>query len=216
MLVVRSKHKIRSIAAVVVIAAVIWPVMPEDFWLRMSTISFSSNTVREDDKSSLGRLHFWAVAVRMAQANPVLGVGHNAYHAAYNAYDTSNGLYGANRAVHSIWYGLMAELGYPGLGLFILIFIVAVVSTQKTIMEAKRGEIPPELGIYAAAIQTSYAAFIVGATFLSWQYKEMLWHFIGLSIGLRTAAAGAAVPAPIVAAEPARVELQPVPATRAV
>ena len=38
---------------------------------------------------------------------------------------------------------------------------------------------------YAVAIQTAFASCVVGGSFLPWQYTEMLWHFIALTMALR-------------------------------
>jgi probable O-glycosylation ligase (exosortase A-associated) len=196
--VVRSKHKIRTAIGAVIVGSVVYAVLPQDFWDRMSTIGLPQDEIEATDaasrsragdaRSAASRLHFWAVAKRMADANPLLGVGHNAYSPAYNRYDFLNGEYGRNRAVHSVWYGLLAELGYPGFAIFILIILLTFIETQRTIVLANRGQIPSELGLWAIAIQTGCAAFVVGGSFVSWQYNEMLWHFIGLGMALRTAA----------------------------
>ena len=73
-------------------------------------------TVSADQRNDVseGRLYFWEVAFEMANANPILGVGHNSFMAAFNQYDTSNGQYGTRRAVHSSWMAVLADLGYPG------------------------------------------------------------------------------------------------------
>ena len=73
----------------------------------------------ERDNSQQGRLHFWQVAVAMANDRPLPGVGHNGYERAYNTYDFSDGQYDRNRAVHSAWFGVLGEFGYPGLLLFV-------------------------------------------------------------------------------------------------
>ncbi len=68
----RSPHKFKTLAAVVLAAAVILPVLPQPFWDRMSTITASGE---ERDASQQGRLHFWQVAFAMANDRPLLGVG---------------------------------------------------------------------------------------------------------------------------------------------
>ena len=64
----------------------------------MSTITASAE---ERDDSQDGRLHFWQVAVAMANDRPLLGVGHAGYQSAYDQYDWSDGRYKTSRAVHS-------------------------------------------------------------------------------------------------------------------
>jgi hypothetical protein len=56
---------------------------------------------------------------------------------------------------------------------------------------------------YAIAVQAGFAACMVGGTFLSFQYNEMLWHFVGLSMALRGIAMRATQPVVVPAvAEP--------------
>lgn len=201
----RSPHKLKTVAAVVLATALVLPVLPQAFWDRMSTITAPSG---ERDDSSAGRLHFWQVAIAMADDRPLTGVGFAAYPKAYNQYDKSEGAFGADRAVHSAWFGVLAELGYPGLLLFIAIIVLSLGACRRVRLSAKRGEIPGPLGPYAAAMETSLVAFIVGGSFVSFQYIEMLWHFFALTVALERVAVAEA------AANRARAE-QVVPAAAA-
>jgi O-antigen ligase len=157
----------------------------------MGTIAFSEDELNEDDASSRGRLHFWRVALAMANDNPVLGVGHNAFNVTYDDYDFSHGEYGRGRAVHSTWLGVLAELGYVGASLFVLNFTLALHGTARVRRAAARKIVPAELGVFATALEASLVVFSVGGTFLSAQYIEMLWHLVGLSIALTAIAESA-------------------------
>jgi len=191
----RSDRKLRSALAGLVVAGTLLSVLPEDFWTRMSTIPTSQEMVEEvaegnteTDASQRGRLHFWRVAIDMAVANPMFGVGLNAYTRLYNEYDTSGGLYGGRRSVHSLWFGILAELGIPALLLFLLMIGLAVGSCGGVARQARKGELPRDYYYFAVAVQTGFGALIVGATFLPFQYTEILWHFVGLSMALRAIA----------------------------
>lgn len=185
----RSPHKIRYVAAVVVALALILPVLPQEYWDRMATLTVPAE---ERDESQTGRLHFWQVAVDMAEDHPFLGVGHRAYEPSYNRYDFSNGLHGENRAVHSAWFGVLAEVGYPGLLLYVSIVVVSLLACRRVRKQARREEIPKELGYYAIALETALVGFIVGGSFVSFQYCEMLWHYFGLTMALDRVAVTAA------------------------
>jgi probable O-glycosylation ligase (exosortase A-associated) len=180
----RSQHKLRTSIAIVTLVVLIVPILPQEFWDRMGTIALSEEELQEDDTSSRGRLHFWRVATQMAAAHPIVGIGHNAFTQAYDAYDFSRGTYGRGRAVHSSWFGVLAELGYLGFCLFTLVMVTATVSAMRVRRAAKRGEVSAELGAYAAALEKSFLVFAVGGTFLSMHYVEFLWHYVGLSIAL--------------------------------
>jgi probable O-glycosylation ligase (exosortase A-associated) len=179
MYLLRSRQKARVLLGMFMIILVVLPALPLGFWERMQTMQ-----TYEEDASATGRLHFWVVAVRMANAHPLLGIGHNAYNAAYNAFDFSKGEYGFGRSVHSSWFGVLAELGYVGMLLYAAIWYHAFRSCQQVRQQAAWGTIPAELGKCAIALEAGLAAFVVGGTFLPGQYSEMLWHFLGLTIVL--------------------------------
>jgi O-antigen ligase len=120
----------------------------------------------------------------MANDRPLTGVGHRGYERSYNRYDFSNGQYERNRAVHSSWFGMLAEGGYPGLALFVAIFGSSIFACRRVRKMAKRGEVTGSLGRYAIGMESSLVAFAVGGAFVSYHYNEMLWHFFGLSMAL--------------------------------
>ncbi|HYE89231.1 MAG TPA: putative O-glycosylation ligase, exosortase A system-associated [Vicinamibacterales bacterium] len=186
----RSPHKLRTVVAIALIAALVLPVLPQEFWTRMSTITVSTE---EQDESALGRLHFWEVAVAMANDRPFVGVGHSGYPRVYNQYDWTGGQFLTNRAVHSAWFGVLAESGYPGLVLFAAIIFGSFRACRRVRLAAQRGETNAALGPYAIALESSLVAFIVGGSFVSFQYCEMLWHFFALTIALERVAVAEAV-----------------------
>lgn len=183
----RSPNKVRTVLAFTIAVALILPVLPKAYWDRMSTIA-SPAEGEERDESQTGRLHFWEVAVSMANDRPLLGVGHRGYEPSYDAYDFSNGFHGKKRAVHSSWFGIFAEGGYPGLALFLAIFGSSVWACRRTRQMAKRGEVSDSLGRYAIGMESSLVAFAIGGAFVSYHYNEMLWHFFALTMALEQVA----------------------------
>ena len=184
--ILRTHHKIRNLLGVLVVLVIVLPALPDTFWNRMGTIRTYEE---EEDKSAIGRLHFWSVAGAMATRNPILGIGFNSYNNAYDAYDVSAGKYGNDRSVHSSFFGVLAELGYVGLFLYVLILLSAFRACAYVRRVASRNGALVDLGKGAVAIQTSLVAFVVGGSFVSFQYNEILWHVIGLSMVLRRLAA---------------------------
>lgn len=176
----RSANKLRNLAIILGISLLMLPMLPSVFWNRMETIQ----TYKEvNDESALGRLHFWSVALRMASANPLIGVGFNSYNKAYDFYDFSGGEYGRGYSVHSIYFGVLAEIGYLGLCLYLLIIwsaFRACFYCRKLGLQRKH----QFLVVSAGALEASLVAFLVGGAFVPLQYNEMFWHIIGLSIVL--------------------------------
>jgi probable O-glycosylation ligase (exosortase A-associated) len=177
----RSPNKVRTIAAFTIAIALILPVLPPAYWDRMSTITASGE---DRDYSTQGRLHFWRVAVAMANDRPFVGVGHRGYETAFDEYDWMEGFYGTKRAVHSAWFGILGDGGYPGLAIFVTLVLTSFGTCRRVRKSAQRGEIPISLGRYAAALESSLVAFSVGGAFVSFQYSEMLWHFFALTMAL--------------------------------
>lgn len=177
----RARRKVRALFGILAVIAIVLPNLPDAFWNRMHTIE----TYKEDeDRSALGRLHFWSVAVQMANANPLLGIGYNGFNLSYKDYDFSQGAYGTVKSVHNSFLGVLAELGYPGAILYIVIILGAMRSCSRVRKLAVKEPALLDLGESAVALQTSLIAFLVGGSFVIFQYNEMLWHMIGLTIAL--------------------------------
>jgi probable O-glycosylation ligase (exosortase A-associated) len=200
----RSQHKMRALVGIVVMATLVSTVMPQRFWDRMGTLTASSDQL---DDSAKGRLHFWEVAAAMGNAKPMTGVGFNGFERSYSDYDTTKD-FGEDRSVHSVWFGLFSELGYPGLLLFVAIMLTGIWSCRQVGVMAKRDPSQSDLGHYAQALGTGLVVFAAGGTFLPAQYNEMLWHFVGMTMALYAIATGATASAGVNVTS-ARTEMRP-------
>jgi probable O-glycosylation ligase (exosortase A-associated) len=177
----RSPRKLRALIGATVLAGVVLTVMPDRFWERMNTINASDG---ERGDSAEGRLHFWYIARVMADAKPLTGVGFDGFSQSYQEYNGPDGEFPGVRAAHSVWFGLLADMGYPGLIVFVLLWGSSIWSCWRVSATCKGDPQRRDLRVYADALLTSLVAFAVGGTFLSSQYNEMVWHFIGLATTL--------------------------------
>jgi probable O-glycosylation ligase (exosortase A-associated) len=181
----RSDKKIRALIGVVLVAGLVALAMPQQYWDRINTITPNEQNM---DESSAGRVHFWRVAIDMARARPLTGVGLNSFEPSYATYDP-NSSFGEDRQTHSTWFGVLAELGIPGLVLFLANLSIAIASNWRVARLARLYPGMRDVSLYANAFFTSLIVFCVGGSFLSSQYSEMYWHFIGLSTALSLIAA---------------------------
>ncbi|MBK9214808.1 MAG: O-antigen ligase family protein [Chloracidobacterium sp.] len=62
---------------------------------------------------SSGRLHFWAIALKIFAANPLIGAGLDAFGVAFTRYDTWNGMFRVEQA-HNEYLQMLAEAGIAG------------------------------------------------------------------------------------------------------
>jgi probable O-glycosylation ligase (exosortase A-associated) len=180
----RSKHKVASVVGVALVVALIMPALPPAFWDRMGTIQSAAQDVESSDFSTASRVHFWNVAVKMALANPLTGVGHNAFNVFFDRYDFLHGEYGKGRSVHNSFLGTLAELGFPGFTIFLLLIAFGLRACWRARRLSKRDPAFERFGHYATAIEGSLLIFTVGGSFVPWQYCEMLWHTLALSVVL--------------------------------
>jgi probable O-glycosylation ligase (exosortase A-associated) len=199
--ILRSPKRFPALVGGVFAACVIYMALPQAYWDRMNTIKgreTAEGGVADFEDSAEGRIFFWRIAARMAAAEPI-GVGPGAYPDAYNRYDHTDGVYGRRRAVHSSWFGTLAELGYPGLFLLLWILFLAWRSCRRAQRLARQGKIPPELGHFGAGFEAALITFSIGASFITFQYIEMLWHAVALTMSLnfqmQTALEASAAPA---------------------
>jgi probable O-glycosylation ligase (exosortase A-associated) len=187
--ILRSRRKVVGLVVLGALSGMIVPVLPDVFWARMNTIQKAQENLdeaAEGDRAISGRLHFWAVAWDMAKARPLLGVGHNAYNASYKEFDFSGGKYPGDRSVHNSWLGIMAELGFPGLILFVVLFLYVMWTNRRVMRQAKKHPELANLSHYAQGIEGALVVFAVGGSFVAFQYVEIQWHLIGLSIALNS------------------------------
>lgn len=178
----RSKRKLRSMLLVIFLGGSVLAIMPDAFWQRMrTTFTFQEQA----DESALGRLHFWAVALDMANDRPLVGLGPDSFSREYLNYDSSFGRSGVEREAHSAWFGVLAEQGYPGAALYVSILVLAFVNCRQVRYRVREGLAPAELAHYSAAVEVGLIAFVVGSSFLSLPEMEMPYHFVGLSMALK-------------------------------
>lgn len=187
----RTKRKVTTVIAMAIVGYIAFSVMPDEYWDRMRTVE---STGDERDDSAKGRLHYWVVALEMAKDRPITGVGFNAFSQAYDEYDPARGAMGNMRTAHSTWFGTLGDLGYPGLGLLIMLLLTSTWGCYQVERVAKRTPGLEDLAPFALATQSSFIVMMVGGTFLHMQYSEMLWHLFGLSMAMQRITAEALVP----------------------
>lgn len=117
------------------------------------------------DASAEGRIHAWTAAIRMALRFPLTGVGINNFMGHFFEYTPV--WLGQNKAVHSTWFAILAEGGFPGLIVFVLICwrsFRALTGLKPTIIAAPELQKlePIRLGLLAAL-----AGFVVSSSFLT-------------------------------------------------
>ena len=140
------------------------------------------------DASAMGRLYAWEAAYKMALDNPIFGVGLDNFY--YNYFFYSPHWDGVNHAVHSTWFGVLAETGFLGLGLFIM-FIYSLVKCARQTLQTidsqtidNQTNVPPYLLSMALAVYSGLIGTIVSGTFLTQGFNWPIYLLAALTIAV--------------------------------
>jgi putative inorganic carbon (HCO3(-)) transporter len=139
-------------------------------WInRMETMSSY-----EEEGSAASRLMAWRVAFEFAKDHPVLGGGFKAINrTVYAQYDER-----ATIVSHSIYFGTMAEQGFVGLFIYLLIFIVTLISISRW----KKRSQNESLCSLLAIMRISLLAFLVGGAFYERQYFDYCFLIVSYTV----------------------------------
>jgi probable O-glycosylation ligase (exosortase A-associated) len=186
---VRTRHKFRVGLMVIAVAAVGISMLPERWFERMETIR-----TYDTDQSAMGRITAWETATRLAFARPLGGGFEFHTQDAYAKYGPP-GAENFSLAMHSIWFQVLGEHGFIGLGLFTLFWFL-VWRTASTLIRAARDS--PEhawAGDLGRMAQVSLIGYLVGGTFLSLAYWDVPYYLMVALVVAKDALARSRVPA---------------------
>lgn len=174
-------------AATALIAVAVVALASDRYWDQMTTI------VQDDDYNrteETGRIHIWARGIGYMLQNPVFGVGADNFQAAEGrlsplAQLQQFGVGVAWNAAHNSYVQTGAELGIPGVTLFVSLIGLSLYSLRRWHRRLRLVEAGRAAGLKLSQVLTaSLIGFTVGACFLSLAYHEILYTLIALSVGL--------------------------------
>jgi O-antigen ligase len=135
------------------------------------------------DASAMGRLYAWEAAFKMAVDNPLTGVGLNNFY--FNYYFYSPHWDGLNHAVHSTWFGVLAETGFLGLTVFISLIASLAKTAISTLNALKTKSDPPVYLLVASkAVVAGLFGTIVSGTFLTQGFVWPIYILASLIISI--------------------------------
>jgi putative inorganic carbon (hco3(-)) transporter len=157
---------------------------PQAWRDRMSTIGGSP----EMDASAMERINAWTFAWRLASESPVTGGGFETftrdmfYRYAPNAADV--------HGPHSIYFGVLAEHGFPGLIMYLMLVFSCLVSTLSVARNARRyGD--ERAYAYANLLRLSLVGFLTSGLFLGKAYFDYYFTIVACIVVLKSICAKA-------------------------
>lgn len=170
----KSNGKIVSGIVIAILAVGMVAFMPESWHIRMGTIK-----TYDEDASAMGRLNAWEYAYNAANDN-LLGVGFDSWSPATFALYAPNPL--SVHAAHSIYFSVLADHGWIGLLMFLLIFYLTWKKLKTLIKDTAEKPELKEINLMCRMLQISFIAYFAGGTFLSLSYFDLPWHLVSFVI----------------------------------
>lgn len=175
MLVLKSRRKRSLIVLVPMVAVAIAAFMPQQYYARIYSINDY-----QDNASATGRIDSWKFATNYAVHHPVLGGG-----LLMSSSDTAWNTYGppgaTHRAIHSVWFRVLGEHSFIGIGLYVAMLIAAWLSLAR--IRKRTRDVPDKSWMtdLASMIQVSLVAFVVAGTFLPMAYFDLVYQLLALT-----------------------------------
>jgi probable O-glycosylation ligase (exosortase A-associated) len=179
----KSKHKIRIAVLFIFAIPLMLAFMPERWDERMGTIQ-----TFDQDASVMGRFNAWGMAFNLAKDRPFVGGGFEVTEPgtfARYAPDRNYPVPDVPRAAHSIYFQVLGEHGFVGLGLYLLLGFLTWRSGQWIIRNTRDLDGYQWASSLASMIQVSFVGFAIGGAFLSLLYWDVPYYLMAAMVATR-------------------------------
>ena len=180
---IKGKYPVRTSLALLVFVALAIGFMPDTWSGRMESIqSYKA------DGSAMSRIWSWTTLWNAALDRPLIGAGFGADNAVvFGRYAPMDGEFAVFRGsvfvAHSIYFQMLGEHGFVGLGLFLLLGAVTWLSAGRL---ARQSKDDPEFGswmpLLMRMVQVSLVGYGAGGAFLSLAYLDVPYYIMGFVV----------------------------------
>ncbi len=173
----RSQHKFRFGLLLAALGLFVIYATSSSWTARISTIGQYN-----EESSAVVRLLVWRWTLGYAITHP-LGGGFAAY--LIDHIELPGGAIEFGRAFHSIYFEILGEQGWVGLGMFLVLAGSTVLGLRRL---ARRTRAVPHLAWCAEmsdALQSGLMVFLAAGAFVGIAFQPMFWYFIAMSISLQ-------------------------------
>ena len=174
MLWLKSRNKLMTALLIGVSMTAAASIMPAEWFERMNTIKDY-----KQDESALGRINAWWTAFNVAKSN-VTGGGFEMFRPhTFRRYAPEPGRV---HDVHSIYFEVMGEHGFPGFFMFMSLMGLTWFKASGIIRACKKDPNNKWASDLAAMIQVSMIGYAAGGAFLGLAYFDYYYHLIALVV----------------------------------
>jgi probable O-glycosylation ligase (exosortase A-associated) len=181
-MIAKGKRLFLTLGVGVVCIALALPFLPER-WLdrQQTTLSY------EQDRSAMSRIDNWTFCWRLAVDRPIVGGGFSYFTRETLSTYAPEFLLKYNKVwdSHSIYFGVLAAHGFPGLALFLGMIFVSLLSCRNI-----RHRVAETAGAtwatnYCHMVELSLLALLVNGAFVNMEYFDLPYHLAGVVACLR-------------------------------
>lgn len=170
----KSPRRLAVTVIVVAVGLTASHFMPAQWVDRMGTLQDAKQT-----DSGVTRIQSYEFAANVALHRPLLGGGFNVYQSdsMWQQYGPPDAI---PRAIHSIYFRVLGEQGFPGLFLFLGLLFVSWRTCSRVRKQTR--QIPEERWAFdlASMLQVSVVAFMTGGAFLPMGYFDLAYQLMAL------------------------------------
>jgi O-antigen ligase len=169
----RSPHRVRYLVVAVLLAGLLFALLPQSPLERLLYPNAS------DVSAANARLLAWGAAWKMICAHPILGIGLGNFKPLMATYVHTE----ESSIAHNTYLEVAAEMGIPGLLVFLLLLLASWIALQQVRRRALSIG-APFIAETAHALQAGMLGFWVAIAMVSAEFVKLLWFAIFLSAAL--------------------------------
>jgi len=158
----------KALMAIVLIVSAGWYFLPQQQKERFSEAG--------DDKTSQQRLNYWEAGYEMMNDYPLTGVGYFNFPEYFGDHYSHMLLVTFVELPHNIFIQVGADLGYPGL----IIYLMAIVSSIMMLFKSRTKHLSKVIAVFPYALFLSFLGFLIAGQFVSVVYYPFMWIHFGL------------------------------------
>ena len=175
---IKVKRKLVATVSLVACILVLVTYAPERWMARMET--FVGGQL---DTSAQGRINAWYFSYNLASDYPLTGGGFGTFTPDLFQRYAPDPL--DFHGPHSIYFQMLAEQGYIGLTLFLVLLVSTIYSLRRIRRRARDFPGVQELTPYTHAFEVGLYAFLVGGAFLGRAYFDLWFQFVACCVVLK-------------------------------
>jgi probable O-glycosylation ligase (exosortase A-associated) len=174
-MIMKTRKKTLFVLVALVAVPLMWNFMPEEYSERLGTIR-----TYEQDRSAMGRINAWSFALNVAMERPLVGGGFGVFDPEIFKIYAPDPMFFQD--AHSIYFEMLGEQGFLGLGLFLLVGWMALGRCGRIIRDTEgRMELQWARDL-AAMCQVSLIGYAIGGAFLGLAYWDLPYHLIAITV----------------------------------